>query len=96
MLIDAPAPEQPRLAIITLDEQAAVHAHRVAAIARRAGVSALRIDSGNPKKRMQRAVNSGAQFAAFVDGGPTIGLKNLHTQEQQQIALDSLVEALLA
>ena len=66
MMIDAPVPEKPELAIVVGGDAGELRAHRVAAAARSAGIASVRIDTGNPKKRMQRAVATGAKFAAFV------------------------------
>jgi len=96
MLIEAPEPDRPDLAIVVGGTAGELRAHRVAAFARNAGISATRIDSGNPKKRMQRAVATGAKFAAFVqfqvEGEELkVGLKNLLTQEQMDVTLVELV-----
>jgi histidyl-tRNA synthetase len=96
MLIEAPEPDRPDLAIVVGGTAGELRAHRVAAFARNAGISATRIDSGNPKKRMQRAVATGAKFAAFVqfqvEGEELkVRLKNLLTQEQMDVTLVELV-----
>ncbi|MEO7365552.1 MAG: histidine--tRNA ligase [Sphingomicrobium sp.] len=97
MMIDAGAPEVPELAIVVGGDAGELRAHKVASATRGAGIATVRIDTGNPKKRMQRAVATGAKWAAFVqfelEGEEfTVGLKNLATQEQRDVTLAELVE----
>jgi histidyl-tRNA synthetase len=97
MMIDAPEPERPELAIVVGGVAGELRGHKVSAAARAAGISAVRIDSGNPKKRMQKAVATGARFAAFVqfevEGDELkVGLKDLRSQEQRDVTVGEMIE----
>ena len=59
MMIDAPVPEVPDVAIVVEDERAADAAWAAATHLRRAGLSVETLATGSPRKRFDRAVKKG-------------------------------------
>jgi histidyl-tRNA synthetase len=98
MMIDAPSPEAPSVAVIPLGERAVSEAQRIVAGLRREGVAADMAYRGNMKKRMSRANASGAKYALIIgddelDRGEA-QLKDLATGEQKSVSLDLIGEAI--
>ena len=98
MMIDAPSPEAPSVAVIPLGERAESEAQRIVAGLRREGVAADMAYRGNMKKRMSRANASGAKYALIIgddelDRGEA-QLKDLATGEQKSVSLDLIGEAI--
>jgi histidyl-tRNA synthetase len=98
MLLDAPAPPSVEAALVPMGEAAEAAAQRILAELRRAGVAADMLFKGNMKKRMAKAAAAGARFAVIIGEDELArgqaGLKDLGSGEQQDVALDRLVEAL--
>ena len=98
MMIDAPPPEAPSVAIVPLGERAEAEARRILSGLRREGVAADMAYRGNMKKRMSRANASGARFALIIgDDELNRGeaqLKDLGTGEQKSVSLDLIGEAI--
>ena len=98
MMIGAPPPEAPSVAVVPLGERAESEAQRIVAGLRREGVAADMAYRGNMKKRLGRANTSGAKYALIIgddelDRGEA-KLKDLATGEQQSVSLDLLGEAI--
>ena len=98
MLLDAPAPPQVEAALVPMGEAAEAAAQRILAELRRAGIATDMLFKGNMKKRMAKAAATGARFAVIIGDDELArgqaGLKDLGSGEQQDVALDRLVEAL--
>jgi histidyl-tRNA synthetase len=98
MMIDAPQPEKPSLAVIPLGQRAEAEGQKIAAGLRREGIATEMAYRGNMKKRLSRANSAGAAFALIIgddelDRGEA-QLKDLRTGEQRAVSLDLIVEAL--
>jgi histidyl-tRNA synthetase len=98
MMIDAPSPEAPSVAVVPLGERAEAEAQRIVAGLRREGVAADMAYRGNMKKRLGRANAAGAKFALIIgddelDRGEA-QLKDLATGEQRSVSLDLIGEAI--
>jgi len=98
MMIGAPPPEAPSVAVVPLGERAESEAQRIVAGLRREGVAADMAYRGNMKKRLGRANTSGAKYALIIgddelDRGEA-KLKDLATGEQKSVSLDLLGEAI--
>ena len=98
MMIDAPPPEAPAVAIVPLGARAEAEAQRIVSGLRREGVAADMAYRGNMKKRLGRANASGAKYALIIgddelDRGEA-QLKDLATGEQKSVSLDLLGEAI--
>ena len=98
MMIGAPPPEAPSVAVVPLGERAESEAQRIVAGLRREGVAADMAYRGNMKKRLGRANTSGAKYALIIgddelDRGEA-QLKDLATGEQKSVSLDLLGEAI--
>jgi len=98
MMIDAPSPEAPSVAVVPLGERAEAEAQRIVAGLRREGVAADMAYRGNMKKRLGRANAAGAKYALIIgddelDRGEA-QLKDLATGEQKSVSLDLLGEAI--
>lgn len=97
MLIDAPAAEGVRAAIVPMGAAAEALATGLLAALRRAGIAADMAYRGNMKRRMQKADASGARFAVIIGddeiarGEATV--KNLVDGTQAQVPLDRVGEA---
>ncbi|CAA9502823.1 MAG: Histidyl-tRNA synthetase [uncultured Sphingomonadaceae bacterium] len=100
MMVDAPAVEWVRVALVPLGAQAEAAATGIAAGLRRAGLSCDLAYKGNMKKRMARADASGAAVAVILGDDELArgeaAVKTLATGEQRSVALDQLAEALRA
>ncbi len=98
MMIGAPEPEKPLVAVIPLGERAEAEAHRIVAGLRREGVAAELAYRGNMKKRLSRANAAGAAYALIIgDNELECGeaqLKDLASGEQRSVSLDLIAEAL--
>ncbi len=98
MLLDAPAPVQPIVALIPMGDQAETVMTGLIADLREAGIAAQLDYRGNMKKRMQRANESGARFVAIVGDAEIergeVALKDLSSGEQRAVSLDNLISAL--
>jgi histidyl-tRNA synthetase len=98
MMIDAPAPEASRVAIIPIGEKAEEAAVAILAGLRREGVAADMAYRGNMKKRLSRANASGARYALILgDNELESGeaqLKDLSTGEQRAVSLDLIGDAI--
>jgi histidyl-tRNA synthetase len=100
MMIDAPSPEAPSVAVVPLGERAEAEAQRIVAGLRREGVEADMAYRGNMKKRLGRANAAGAKYALIIgddelDRGEA-QLKDLATGEQRSVSLDLIGEAIRA
>jgi len=98
MMIDAPPPEAPSVAVVPLGDRAEVEAQRIVADLRREGVATEIGYRGNMKKRLARANASGAKFALILgddelDRGEA-QLKDLATGEQKAVSLDLIGDAI--
>jgi len=97
MLVEAPAPAALDAAIVPLGEAAEAAALRILSDLRRAGIVADMAFKGNMKKRLARADASGARYAVIIGDDELargeVGVKDLHTGEQQNVALSHLAEA---
>jgi histidyl-tRNA synthetase len=98
MMIDAPSPEAPSVAVVPLGERAEAEAQRIVAGLRREGVAADMAYRGNMKKRLGRANAAGAKYALIIgddelDRGEA-QLKDLATGEQRSVTLDLIGEAI--
>ena len=98
MMIDAPSPEAPSVAVIPLGARAEAEAQRIVAGLRREGVAADMAYRGNMKKRLGRANAAGAKYALIIgddelDRGEA-QLKDLATGEQRAVSLDLIGEAI--
>jgi histidyl-tRNA synthetase len=98
MMIDAPSPEAPSVAVVPLGERAEAEAQRIVARLRREGVPADMAYRGNMKKRLGRANAVGAKYALIIgddelDRGEA-QLKDLATGEQRSVSLDLIGEAI--
>ncbi len=98
MLIDAPAPLPVTLSIIPMGEVAEGIAIGIAADLRDAGVPTDLAFKGNMKKRMQRANDVGARFAAIIGDDEIarqqVSLKNLTSGEQVMVPIAGLLKAI--
>jgi histidyl-tRNA synthetase len=98
MMIDAPEPEKPSVAVIPLGEKAEAEALRIVAGLRREGVATDMAYRGNMKKRLSRANAVGAGHALIIGDDELergeAQLKNLATGEQRSVSLDLISEAL--
>ena len=98
MMIEAPPPEAPSVAVIALGDRAQSEAQRIVAGLRREGVAADMAYRGNMKKRLSRANAAGAKYALIIgddelDRGEA-QLKDLATGEQKSVSLDLIGEAI--
>ena len=98
MMIDAPEPEKPSVAVIPLGERAEREAQKIIVGLRREGIATDMAYRGNMKKRLSRANATGAAFALIIgddelDRGEA-QLKDLATGEQRFVPLDLIAEAL--
>ena len=98
MMIEAPSPEAPSVAVIPLGDRAESEAQRIVAGLRREGVAADMAYRGNMKKRQSRANAAGAKYALIIgddelDRGEA-QLKDLATGEQKSVSLDLIGEAI--
>ena len=100
MMIGAPEPEKPSVAVIPLGERAEGEAQKIVAGLRREGIATEMAYRGNMKKRLGRANAAGAAYALIIgdnelDRGEA-QLKNLSSGEQRSVSLDLIAEALRA
>jgi len=100
MMIDAPSPESPAVAVIPLGERAEAEATRIVAGLRAQGVATDVGYRGNMKKRLSRANAAGARYALILgddelDRGEA-QLKDLTSGEQRSVSLDLIGEAIRA
>jgi histidyl-tRNA synthetase len=100
MMIGAPEPEKPSVAVIPLGERAEGEAQKIVAGLRREGIATEMAYRGNMKKRLSRANAAGAAYALIIgdnelDRGE-VQLKNLSSGEQRSVSLDLIAEALRA
>jgi histidyl-tRNA synthetase len=98
MMIEAPSPETPTVAVVPLGERAEAEGQKIVAGLRREGISADMAYRGNMKKRLSRANASGAQYALILgdnelDAGEA-QLKDLTTGEQRAVSLDLIGDAI--
>ena len=98
MMIEAPSPEAPSVAVVPLGDRAESEAQRIVAGLRREGVAADMAYRGNMKKRLSRANAAGAKYALIIgddelDRGEA-QLKDLATGEQKSVSLDLIGEAI--
>ena len=98
MMIDAPLPEAPSVAVVPLGERAEAEAQRIIAGLRREGIATEAAFRGNMKKRMSRASASGAKFALII-GDEELNrgeaqLKDLATGEQRSVSLALIGDAI--
>ena len=98
MMIDAPGPDRPSVAVVPLGERAEAEAQRIVAGLRREGIATEMAYRGNMKKRLARANSSGAHYALIIgddelDRGEA-QLKDLASGEQRSVSLDLLAEAI--
>jgi histidyl-tRNA synthetase len=98
MMIGAPSPQPPRVALIPVGARAEVAAMGLLNGLRAAGIAGDMAYRGNMKKRMSRADAAGARFAVILgddelDRGEA-QLKSLESGEQRFVAFDDLVETL--
>ena len=98
MMIEAPTPEAPSIALVPLGERAEAEARRIVAGLRREGIATEMAYRGNMKKRLSRANAAGAAFALILgddelDRGEA-QLKNLATGEQRAVSLELIGEAI--
>ena len=98
MMIAAPAPEAPTVALVPLGERAEAEAQKIVAGLRRQGIATEMAYRGNMKKRLSRANAAGAAYALILgddelDRGEA-QLKNLMTGEQRAVSLDLIGEAI--
>jgi histidyl-tRNA synthetase len=100
MLIEAPARESVRVALVPLGAAAEAAALGLLATLRRAGVAADMTYKGNMKRRMHKADGWGARYAAILGdeelGRGVVALKDLASGTQSEVALDGLVAAVSA
>jgi len=100
MLIDAPARESVRVALVPLGPAAEAAALGLLAALRRAGVPADMAYKGSMKRRMQKADGWRARYAAILGdeelGRGVVALKDLASGTQAEVALDALVAAVAA
>ena len=100
MLIDAPAAESVRVALVPLGEAAEAAAIGLLATLRGAGISADMAYKGNMKRRMQKADAWGARFAVILGdeelGRGVVAVKDLAAGTQAEVALDRLIAAVSA
>ena len=98
MMIGAPEPEKPSVAVIPLGERAEAEAKRIVAGLRREGVATELAYRGNMKKRLSRANAAGAAYALIIgDNELECGeaqLKDLASGDQRFVSLDLVAEAL--
>ena len=98
MMIGAPEPEKPSVAVIPLGERAEAEAKRIVAGLRREGVATELAYRGNMKKRLSRANAAGAAYALIIgDNELECGeaqLKDLASGDQRSVSLDLVAEAL--
>ena len=98
MMIEAPSPEAPSVAVIPLGDRAESEAQRIVAGLRREGVAADMAYRGNMKKRLSRANAAGAAYALIIGDDELergeAQLKNLASGEQRSVSLDLIAEAL--
>jgi len=100
MMIDAPEPERPIVAVVPLGERAEAEAQGIVSSLRRQGLAVELAYRGNMKKRMSKASASGAKYALILgddelDRGEA-QLKDLASGEQRSVALDRIVDAVRA
>ena len=90
--------EEPRadFALVPMGPDAELAATSLASELRRAGHTIELAYRGNMKKRMKRADDSGAGYAIIIGDDELAEneatVKNLHSGEQQRVALSRLVE----
>ena len=98
MMIGAPEPEKPSVAVIPLGERAEAEAKRIVAGLRREGVATELAYRGNMKKSLSRANAAGAAYALIIgDNELECGeaqLKDLASGDQRSVSLDLVAEAL--
>ena len=98
MMIGAPEPEKPSVAVIPLGARAEAEGRRIVAGLRREGIATEMAYRGNMKKRLSRANSAGAAYALIIgddelDRGEA-QLKDLTTGEQRSVSLDLIAEAI--
>ena len=98
MIIGAPEPEKPSVAVIPLGPRAEAEGQRIVAGLRREGIATEMAYRGNMKKRLSRANSAGAAYALIIgddelDRGEA-QLKDLTTGEQRSVSLDLIAEAI--
>jgi histidyl-tRNA synthetase len=97
MMVAAPAPETPTVAVIPLGDRADAEAQRIVAGLRREGVATEIGYRGNMKKRLARANASGAKYALILGDDELVRgeaqLKDLATGEQRAVSLDLIGDA---
>lgn len=100
MLVDRPKQAVTDVAVVPLGEPAERAAIGIIADLRRAGIAADMAFKGNVKKRMAKADAGGARFAVIIGDDELqrgeVGVKDLRSGEQEQVALARLAEALRA
>lgn len=98
MLVDRPNPPSFEVAVVPMGEAAERAALGIIADLRRAGISGDMAFKGNVKKRMAKADAGGARFAVIIGDDELqrgeVGVKDLQSGQQEQVALARLVEAL--
>jgi histidyl-tRNA synthetase len=98
MLIEAPEPERPTVAIVPFSPLADTDVAYLAAVLRRAGIGVTYAYRGNLKRHFAKADASGAAFAVivrheeFLSG--TVALKDLKTGDQIEVAIGDLTSAI--
>ena len=100
MMIAAPEPEQPTVAVIPLGDRAEAEAQKIVAGLRREGIATEMAYRGNMKKRLSRANAAGAAYALILgeeelESGEA-QLKDLASGEQRAVSLHLIGEALKA
>lgn len=98
MMIEAPEPETPAVAVIPLGDRAGDEAQKIVAGLRREGIATDMSYRGNMKKRMSRANASGATYALILgddelDRGEA-QLKDLASGEQRAVSLELIGDAI--
>jgi histidyl-tRNA synthetase len=98
MMIGAPEPEKPSVAVIPLGNRAEAEGQGIVAGLRREGLATQMAFRGNMKKRLSWANAAGAAYALIIGDDELergeAQLKNLGTGEQRAVSLHLIGEAL--
>ena len=98
MLVGGPAVERPRIIVVPMGKDEEPFAGKILASLRRQGIVSDSAFQGAFKKRLRKANDSGADFAAIIGESERlsaeVALKNLRTGDQTKVALADLPEAL--
>jgi histidyl-tRNA synthetase len=98
MLLAEPPRPSIQVAVVPLGEAAEQAALGIVADLRRAGIASDMAFKGNVKKRMAKADAAGARFAVIIGDDELqrgeVGVKDLQSGQQEQVALARLAEAL--